>query len=120
MASKKELLEQLEAARSMIDYLQAVLCKDGHEYVKVGERTSNCGSFIDVEPVYQCTRCLKRKVGFSSWLMEGPMAEGRRGGRCAAGVPRAAPAKAAGAGGPAPGGTAGGAAPGRGPAEYKS
>lgn len=69
MASKRELREQLEAARSMIDYLQAVLCKDGHEYVKVGERTSNHGGFIDVEPVYQCTRCLKRKVGPSRWLM---------------------------------------------------
>lgn len=50
----------------------------------------------------------------------GPVTEDRRGGRCAAGVPRAAPAKAAAAGGPAPGGTGDGAAPGRGPAEYKS
>lgn len=64
MISKSELKAELEAANSTIEYLRAKLCKDGHEWVKVGEKTVFSRSSIDMHPIFVCTRCLKRKVGW--------------------------------------------------------
>lgn len=63
MTSKRELAMQLESANAMIEYLRAKLCEGDHEYVKTRRSYINAGATVDVEPIFICTRCLKRKVG---------------------------------------------------------
>ncbi len=58
-----ELTARLEAANQTIELLRAKLCGDDHEYVKVGESVLNAGNHVEIETVFVCTRCGKRKVG---------------------------------------------------------
>lgn len=64
---KRELAARLEAANQTIELLRAKLCGNDHEYVKVGESIWNAGNCVEVDPIFVCTRCGKRKVGRGRW-----------------------------------------------------
>lgn len=63
-AGRAHDLESLvDSQDELIEELRAKLCRDGHEWVRVGSKTSFAGCCVDVEPVYLCTRCGARKEG---------------------------------------------------------
>lgn len=60
---KREFKTAIATLSQRIEWLGAAICGGEHDWVYTGNDCVNAGATVDVERIYVCSRCGKRKVG---------------------------------------------------------